>query len=656
MIAASITLSAAVVHFSWSRAASIATDQLLNTLEMQITQMVRRTWWEQVVEIQNLSQVMGQSLENLASNDARRTVLLSLLRSAPKNVWLVSGRSGGGLMAAGPIGPSRSAVVSVDKSGRVGELVEVGTDKNFSPSLRSRANTVGTLSAFDWKQFAPTGDEPRWEILRTVPVQNNPGLTYVQKTNGAFNAIAIDYQTLAGILGGIPVAGGGRSFILGDAGQKILAAEKADALYDGRLDEVAKAAGEQIGRRKPQNKNVDEHFRVSVGGSNYAVAVSPLWFHGWQLAVIVPDGEFLYSVNQTYRYVPFVIIALTLVAVAATMLLGFLIFRKPIETIISNLQLVQRFQLDRVTHHRSYFRELDQISDAIARMSLGLASFAKFIPVDVVQSLLSQGIQPRPGGSQKTITVLFTDIAGFTAMTERLGEAVLPQLSDYLELASREVGQESGTIDKFIGDSVMAFWGAPLPDRDQVVRACRSALAIVSGVPELRRNPSEGTGIQIRIGLETGNAIVGYVGSPTRLNYTAIGDVVNIASRIENLNKYYGTSFLIGEQARLVAGDAIHVREVDRAVLPGRSTAIAVFEPLGMSVTDSLPLWVKLYETGLQAYRNRCFVQAIAYFDELLLHRPFDGPAKVIRDKCIALVANPPGMDWRAITVLPSKM
>ncbi|KSV75867.1 hypothetical protein N185_15595 [Sinorhizobium sp. GW3] len=653
MIVVSIALSATVVHLSWWRAASTATDELLNTLEMQITQMVRKAWWEQVVEIQDLSQLLGDSLENIASERARRAVLSSLLRSAPQNVWLISGTSDGNVAAAGPIDKFHSALVEADAKGRSSFLVAPGPDAEFRPSQRQRFGALKVLSEFNWEQFRTANDAPSWKILSSTPAQSKPGLAYVRKVNGAFTAVAIDYETFAGILGAIPVAGGGRSFIVGADGQRVLAATKSKADFAKGVDAAARQAGERLARRK--TKNETEYFRVSIDGLNYAVSASPLWFRGWQLVVIVPDGDFLYSVNQTFKYVPLLIAALTLLAVIATTILSFIIFKKPVEAIISNLQMAEGFQLHRVAHRRSHLVELEQISGAIARMSSGLASFSKFIPVDVVQSLLSQGIQPSPGGSQKTITVLFSDIGGFTTMTEQLGEAVLPLLNDYLELASTEIGRESGTIDKFIGDSVMAFWGAPLPDENQVVRACRAALAIVSKASDLMDHTALKTQTRVRIGLEAGAAIVGYIGSSTRLNYTAIGDVVNIASRIENLNKYYGTSFLIGEQARFIAGNAIHAREIDRTVLPGRSSPITIYEPIGMSESDDMPPWVKLYETGLAHYRAGCFSQAIASFDALLRLRPFDGPSKVLREKCVELAADPPGPKWQAVTVLSSK-
>ena len=150
----------------------------------------------------------------------------------------------------------------------------------------------------------------------------------------------------------------------------------------------------------------------------------------------------------------------------------------------------------------------------------------------------------------------------------------------------------------------MAFWGAPVADDNQAVRACAAALEIVRQCRQLQGLPGAETGFEVRIGIETGTAVVGYVGSPNRLNYTAIGDVVNVASRMENLNKYYRTAILIGEDARALAGDAILVREIDRTVVPGRATAISVYEPVGRRDTPR-PLALPLCRRAARLSRPR---------------------------------------------------
>nr|WP_316650541.1 adenylate/guanylate cyclase domain-containing protein [uncultured Gellertiella sp.] len=654
MIAASIIVSAAVVHFSWSSAAADATDQLLTSLENQITGDVRRTWWEQVVNIQTLAQTVVDALEAAPADRDQRQVLATLLGAQPQNSWLISTGADGTQIAGGPIGADRFATVTLDQAGRMQVPRASGSINGAKPPPPLSADTTAMLASFDWKAFRTSTSAPRWEIVPRTPTGREWGLAYIQKPRDRVTAVVIGSDTIARILGAIEVSGGGRSYIVGPDGKIVLAARKADVVFDRRLDAIAGQAGQHVAERTG-DLNVEESLHLAADGQTYTVSVSPLWFNGWQLAIIVPDNFFLDSVHRIYGYVPFEIVGLTVLAAALAILVSLQLFTRPVQAIIANLRLVEGFDLDRVGHSASPLSEINQISEAIARMSTGLASFGKFIPVDLVQSLLAKGIRPQPGGSRARITVMFTDIGGFTAMTERLGEAILPLLSAYLDLASAEIARQSGTIDKFIGDSVMAFWGAPVADDNQAVRACAAALEIVRQCRQLQGLPGAETGFEVRIGIETGTAVVGYVGSPNRLNYTAIGDVVNVASRMENLNKYYRTAILIGEDARALAGDAILVREIDRTVVPGRATAISVYEPVGIRGRDTPAPWLSHYADGLRAYRARDFNGAISCLDQVLELQPDDGPAAVLRQKCTALALKPPGPHWQPVTVLASK-
>lgn len=199
-------------------------------------------------------------------------------------------------------------------------------------------------------------------------------------------------------------------------------------------------------------------------------------------------------------------------------------------------------------------------------MSRGLASFQKYIPTELVRTLVSRSVEARPGGHQQTLTVMFTDVTGFTGISEELGSRVVPVLAEYLEAVSTAVLNHCGTIDKFLGDGVMAFWGAPVPSEGHAADACAAALECQT-LLSLQRAAAErcgGTALRMRIGINTGRMLVGNIGSSERLNYTVIGDPVNIASRLEPLGKIYCVEIVIGEETRIAAGDAIIVRRLDR--------------------------------------------------------------------------------------------
>jgi adenylate cyclase len=254
------------------------------------------------------------------------------------------------------------------------------------------------------------------------------------------------------------------------------------------------------------------------------------------------------------------------------------------------------------------------------------------------------------------MSVMFVDLAGFTGMSERMGDRIIPLLSRYFDSVSAQVQRHGGTIDKFIGDAVMAFWGAPALNPDHAVDCCRAALACQQAVGELALVDDEGRAVTIRIGINSGEMLVGNIGSEVRLNYTVIGDAVNIASRLEGTNKLYGSRIIIGPETRRLAGSQIFVRELDRLAVYGRSGGLQIYELLGMAdeFADS-PGWVEHYESGLASYRARDFSAAIPDFEKVVNLRIQDQASSVMIERCKKQLEMPTGDDWDDTTIAQRK-
>jgi adenylate cyclase len=233
-----------------------------------------------------------------------------------------------------------------------------------------------------------------------------------------------------------------------------------------------------------------------------------------------------------------------------------------------------------------------------------------------------------------------------------MGDRIIPLLSRYFDSVSGQVQRHGGTIDKFIGDAVMAFWGAPAPNPDHAIDCCRAALACQQAVRELALVDDEGRAVTIRIGINSGEMLVGNIGSEVRLNYTVIGDAVNIASRLEGTNKLYGSGIIIGPETRRLAGGRISVRELDRLAVYGRSGGLQIYELLGMAddPADSTG-WVGLYESGLASYRARDFAAAILEFERVLAVRSEDQASSMMIERCRERLAAPAGDDWDDTTI-----
>jgi adenylate cyclase len=194
----------------------------------------------------------------------------------------------------------------------------------------------------------------------------------------------------------------------------------------------------------------------------------------------------------------------------------------------------------------------------------------------------------------------------------------------------------------------MAFWGAPMPTGAHAADACAAALSAV------RRLEAGGSGLRMRVGINTGTVLVGNIGSSDRLSYTAIGDPVNVASRLEAVNKRYGTQIILGEATREAAGDAIIVRRLDRISVYGRAGGTVIYELLGLA-GGPVPVWVHPYEAGIDAYEQRRWSEAIRLFEQTIALRGGDQPADIMIGRCRDLLARPPAADWQPLVALQNK-
>jgi adenylate cyclase len=263
-------------------------------------------------------------------------------------------------------------------------------------------------------------------------------------------------------------------------------------------------------------------------------------------------------------------------------------------------------------------------------------------------------------GEERHVTLFFSDIAGFTTVSEKLTPQELVEvLNDYLSTMTDVILDLDGTLDKFIGDAIMAFWNAPLDQPKHALPACRAAVGQMALLPELhRRFGDKGWPIvEFRIGLNTGPAVIGNMGSSTHRNFTAVGDTVNLASRLEGANKMFGTRILISESTLQAAKDDIEVRELDFLRVKGKTQPIRVYELLALKngVSPEKKKTVSLFTEGLALYRDRRFTDATAKFFESLKTSPDDKPSQIYIKRCEQFLAAPPPRDWDGVYVMTSK-
>jgi adenylate cyclase len=280
--------------------------------------------------------------------------------------------------------------------------------------------------------------------------------------------------------------------------------------------------------------------------------------------------------------------------------------------------------------------------------------FAQYMSEKVISHLMEHPERLKLGGERRRVTLFFSDLAGFTGLSERLTpEEVVSLLNDYLSRMTDIILEEEGTVDKFEGDAIMAFWGAPLDQEDQALRACRAALKQQAALAELNRRFAEMqlSSLGMRIGLHSGVAVVGNLGSQKRFDYTVIGDTVNLASRLEGLNKFYRSHILASETTAAECGDQVLFREVDRVAVKGRATPVAVYQPLGLIevLGPEMADLCREFAEALALYRLGKFAQAGALWEKILEKHPEDGPSRVFWERCRAFQAGPPPPEWDAV-------
>jgi adenylate cyclase len=263
-------------------------------------------------------------------------------------------------------------------------------------------------------------------------------------------------------------------------------------------------------------------------------------------------------------------------------------------------------------------------------------------------------------GEKRPMSVYFSDIAGFTSFSEKLPpERLVALLNDYLTHMTEIVLDNGGIVDKYIGDAVMAFWGAPLPDKDHAKKAIRCALAMRRRCDELRPVWQEqfGTEVRARAGVNSGSAVVGNMGSKHKYNYTVMGDMVNLASRLEGANKPYGTYLMISEFTYEEVKDMVDVRELDLLAVKGKEQPVRVYEVLEEKgkTPATLLRTVEHYTRGLVRYRERDFAGAITAFEAALAENPADKPSVMYIERCRHFLEAPPEEGWDGVWRLEEK-
>lgn len=445
-----------------------------------------------------------------------------------------------------------------------------------------------------------------------------------------------------------------RVFLADETGRLLTRLSPSDRLHESGEDvrvepamipkEIAAAL------RRPELAAVDEEAPVAraafdVDAARYLVTFRRLGgTQGWRVGVLVPESHYTAGLVRARNRVLLATAGLFLLVVGA----GVAVLRsvqRGLRGVVDATGRMENFDFQpAVTIAR--FRDLDDVHQRLERAKTALRALGRYVPIDLVRLLYTSGREPTLGGALTDVSMMFTDIKDFTTLAESLpADEVAALLGRYLAVMTRGVHETGGIVDKYIGDAVMALWNVPVRVKEHPRSACEAALACRQATEALFASPewSGQPAWATRFGIHCDRVMVGHFGAPDRMSYTAMGDGVNVAARLEGLNKHYKTTILVGQAVRDAAGDGFRFRLVDVVAVKGRRGGLRIYELLNHG--DASPDLVAGYERAFAAYQSRRFEDAIRLLEPL----QGDGPSTTLAARCRALLVEPPPADWDGV-------
>jgi adenylate cyclase len=376
--------------------------------------------------------------------------------------------------------------------------------------------------------------------------------------------------------------------------------------------------------------DIDVHS-FSVGGENQ-----------YRLITAIPEKELLADALRLRDDLVQAVIILLLLMLPIVLLISKSI-SNPIKLLAQVANNIRELRLDEPLQIQSRVEEIAILNHALNRLQVTINAFSSYIPRDLVTKLLKTEDGIEIGGESRFLTILFSDLKDFSTLSETTpSRELLVRVSSYLELMTLAIKEEHGTVDKFIGDSVMAFWGAPNLDPNHAYHSAVAAMKTkrrMVGLNEALAREGKPP-LVARIGINSDSVLVGNIGSPERLSYTVMGDGVNIASRLEGINKEFGTDITLSHAVFKEAGERLFVRPIDKITVKGRAGEILIYELLGIrdagpetAPTSTEEALCNLTTTAFQFYSHHQYESALAIYDEMV-NLYDDALSKVMGSRC----------------------
>ncbi|MEW6536308.1 MAG: adenylate/guanylate cyclase domain-containing protein [Candidatus Auribacterota bacterium] len=524
-----------------------------------------------------------------------------------------------------------------------GNIIKTTKSSTFDYDPRSRPWYIGASENKEqyWTEVYLFHSDKRPGISSSYPVFDKNGDVF-----GVF-AIDIELDKILEFLQEHPISRFGTVFIVDEHDQVVAYPDLSFLVTKTESDFALVAVDELDGtiiketfmvhRRSGKSK-----FFFKYDGTDYVGSITPFpaeFGNNWRIGILVETDLFVGPLHTA----AYVVSAISFIILIIALLIASLISRsisRPIMILTEETKKIKNLYLDEKINLKSHILEIQLIRDALSVMKTSLQAFNKYVPSALVRQLIETGEEARIGGQNKELTIFFSDIEGFTSLSETVdADTLFIHISEYFEALSKIVTEQRGTVDKYIGDAIMAFWGAPVQDDQHAYFACKTALLCHRKVQELNRKwKQEGKPpLPTRFGIHTGQTVVGNVGSTERMNYSVMGDSVNLASRLERINIVYGTHIIVSENTYFQARDRFVFKKLGSVKVKGKSSELMVYELVAEKdehLAPEIEAFCNEFNDAVDLYSSHKLKDAFALFKVLHDRYPEDQSISFFMKRC----------------------
>lgn len=622
------------------------------------------------------SQLLNDPTVNIGPGSELENYFISILRAQSQIDFVYYGNEDGDFIDALWVKEDEPIIMKFiyKESGRPMMTVQHFNEKNEVIKEKKTEEILLDPRLRPWYKQAKALMSTCWTDLYVFASTGKPGITaacpVITESGSFLGVIAADITLfeLSNFLGETKISKNSIVFIM-DKRKQFVAYPDPDRIVKVKDGKIVPVQVSELNERRITDAvrryedTGDAKFTFETGGKRNLAFFTPFpasFGKEWTIAVLAPEDDFLGPIKKTHRETLIISCFILLIAIG----FGLLFARnlsKPIEKLTAEVRKIKGFELSGKVDVHTYINEIQTMSNAIQSMKTGLQAFSRYVPSELVRQLIESGEEAKPGGRGRELTLFFSDITNFTGISEQIpARELLINLSEYLDVMSRVITDEKGTVDKYIGDGVMAFWGAPISNDEHAACACRAALRCQRVVDELNKRweTENKLPFRTRMGLHTGFTIVGNMGSNERLNYTVLGNNVNLASRLEGINKLYGTNIIISQAThRYVRNDFI-LRPLDIISVMGRTGGVKIYELMGDEGSenmDQLKALAGQFESAFEFYLNRQWHEALDILESIKENNPNDKPISILQERCKSYLDEDPEPSWSGIVRLDAK-